>query len=107
MALNLPQPEPMDIMGTRIPTEARMEAVIISVSQCCCRGCAGAVLTSSATRHLFERLLHFDRPSWLRLRAGVDAALRALPAYEIATPIWAVADARPAPPATTPVQWDL
>lgn len=88
-----------DIMGTKIPNHARIEAVWISVSQTCCRGCAGAVLTSGPVKSLFARLYAYDRASWQQLRAGVDAALRGLPAYEIASPVWAEADARPALPA--------
>jgi hypothetical protein len=99
--------EQTDIMGTRIPNHARVEAVVISVSQCACRGGAGAVLTSGPVKSLFVRLCEFDRPSWLQLRAGVDAALRALPAYEIAAPSWGVADARPALPVMTLAELDL
>lgn len=99
--------EPVDIMGTRIPNYARVEAVIISVSQCCCRGCAGQVLTSGPVKNLFCRLFQYDRAAWENLRAGVDAALRDLPKYEIASPVWAEAGARPALPVRTLEELDL
>jgi hypothetical protein len=76
------QSEPADIWGTKIPNFARVEAVIISVSQQCCRGCAGVILTSGPVKNLFCRLFQYDRPSWEDLRLGVDAALRHLPKYE-------------------------
>jgi hypothetical protein len=96
-----------DPYGTKIPQEARIEAVLISLSQCRCRGHAGEVLQLSSTKNLLRRLYEFDRLAWQRMRAGIDGALRQLPKYEIASPVWAEADARPALPVTPPVQWDL
>lgn len=92
--------EPQPMVGCTIPTEARIEALLWSLSQCRCRGHAGEVLNSSPIRTLFSRLFANDRQTYETLRRQVDAALHALPVYEIVAPYRDATDARPALPAS-------